>query len=253
MGILDTVARTRRLGLGVMGFQDMLADRRIPYFSEAAIECAGEVMEFVHDESWEASKRLADERGPFPAWEDSIREEPMRNATTTTIAPTGSISLIAGCSASIEPIYNVAYTKQVMGGLEIVNDRIVDIAKKRGFYSEELVEEIRDRTTIRDVESIPDDVKRLFHTAHDVPAEHHLRIQAAFQEHVDNAVSNTVNLPQSASAADVKDVFLAARELDLKGITVFRSGARPEQVLGESPLKEECVSECDYVAPRENQ
>ncbi|MFB6195606.1 MAG: adenosylcobalamin-dependent ribonucleoside-diphosphate reductase [Haloplanus sp.] len=249
--IEEMVTKTRRLGLGVMGFHDMLVDLRVPYFSEEAVDVADEVMRFVHEESWEASERLAEERGPFPEWEDSIRAEPMRNATTTTIAPTGTISLIAGCSASIEPIYNVAYTKHVMGGLEIVNDRFVDIAKERGFYSEDLLEEVHDRTTIQDVEAIPDDVKRLFHTAHDVPADQHLRIQAAFQEHVDNAVSKTVNLPRSASVEDVKDVFVAARDLNLKGITVFRSGAKAEQVLGESPLKEECVGECDYVAPRE--
>lgn len=246
--IEEMVAKTRRVGLGVMGFQDMLVDLRIPYFSEEAVEFAGELQAFIHDESWEASKRLADERGPFPAWENSIREEPMRNATTTTIAPTGTISLIAGCSSGIEPIYNVAYTKHVMGGLEIINDRFVDIARERGFYSEDLLERLHDRTTIQDVEEIPADVKPLFQTAHDIPAEHHLQMQAAFQEHVDNAVSKTVNLPQSASVDDVKAVFLSARDLDLKGITVFRSGARPEQVLGESPLKEECVGECDYVA-----
>ena len=249
--IEEAVARTRKLGLGVMGFHDMLVDLRIPYYSDEAVEFADELMAFVHEESWAASRRLANERGPFPEWEDSTREEPMRNATTTTIAPTGSISLIAGCSASIEPIYNVAYTKHVMGGLEIVNDRFVDLAKERGFYSEALVDEVHGRTTIQDIEGIPDDVKRLFHTAHDVPAEGHLRIQAAFQDHVDNAVSKTVNLPRSASVADVREVFRSAREHALKGITVFRSGAKPEQVLGESPLKEECAGECDYVAPRE--
>jgi ribonucleoside-diphosphate reductase alpha chain len=246
----EMVDRTRRLGLGVMGFHDTLVDLRIPYASEEAVEFAGDLMEFVHEESWAASRRLADERGPFPAWEDSTREDPMRNATTTTIAPTGTISLIAGCSAGIEPIYNVAYTKQVMGGLEIVDDRFVDIAKDRGFYSDDLLEELHGRTSIQDVEAIPDDVKPLFQTAHDVPPDQHLAIQSAFQDHVDNAVSKTVNLPRSASVDDVREIFLSARERDLKGITVFRSGARPEQVLGESPLKEECVGECDYVAPR---
>jgi len=245
----EMVTKTRRLGLGVMGFHDMLVDLRIPYFSEDAVEFARELMAFVHEESWAASRRLADEREPFPAWENSIRAEPMRNATTTSVAPTGTISLIAGCSASIEPIYNVAYTKQVMGGLEIVNDRFVELAKQRGFYSEELLERLQNRITVQDVEEIPDDVKLLFQTAHDVPADHHLEIQAAFQAHVDNAVSKTVNLPQSASVDDVKEIFLSARDLDLKGITVFRSGAKPEQILGESPLKEECVGECDYVAP----
>ncbi|MFD1562643.1 adenosylcobalamin-dependent ribonucleoside-diphosphate reductase [Haloarchaeobius amylolyticus] len=247
--IEEMMTATRKLGLGVMGFHDMLVDLRIPYYSREAVEFAGELMSFIHDESWAASRQLADERGPFPAWEDSTRAEPMRNATTTTIAPTGTISLIAGCSASIEPIYNVAYTKQVMGGLEIVNDRFVDLAKERGFYAEELMAELHDRTSIQNVEEIPDDVKQLFHTAHDVPADGHLRVQAAFQEHVDNAVSKTVNLPRSASVEDVKDVFLTAREFGVKGITVFRSGARSEQVLGETPLQEECAGECDYISP----
>jgi len=246
--IEERMAETRKVGLGVMGFHDMLVDLEIPYYSREAIEFAGELMAFIRDESRGASERLADERGPFPEWEDSILEEPSRNATTTTIAPTGTISLIAGCSASIEPIYNVAYTKQVMGGLEIVNDRFVELAKERGFYAEELMSDLCDRTTIQNVAAVPDDVKPLFHTAHDVPADGHLRIQAAFQEHVDNAVSKTINLPQSASVEDVKDVFLTARELEVKGITVFRSGAKSEQVLGETPRKEECAGECDYVA-----
>jgi len=125
------------------------------------------------------------------------------------------------------------------GGLEIVNDRFVELAKERGFYAEELMSDLCDRTTIQNVAAVPDDVKPLFHTAHDVPADGHLRIQAAFQEHVDNAVSKTINLPQSASVEDVKDVFLTARELEVKGITVFRSGAKSEQVLGETPRKEE--------------
>ncbi|WP_135823802.1 adenosylcobalamin-dependent ribonucleoside-diphosphate reductase [Halorussus ruber] len=245
------VAKTRKLGLGVMGFHDMLADLEIPYASDEAVEFAEELMAFVHGESWDASKQLAEERGPFPAWENSTREEPMRNATTTTIAPTGTISLIAGCSASVEPIYGVAYTKQVMDGLEIVNDRFVEIANERGFYSEDLLDQLHGRTTIRDVDAIPDDVKRLFQTAHDVPADRHLEIQAAFQRHVDNAVSKTVNLPHSATVEDVRDIFLRARELDLKGITVFRSGAKPEQVLGDDPLKEECIGECEYVTESE--
>jgi ribonucleoside-diphosphate reductase alpha chain len=249
--IESMVRRTRRLGLGVMGFHDMLVDLRTPYVSRESVELAGEVMEFVRDESRAASRRLADERGPFPAWADSVHEEPMRNATTTAIAPTGTISLIAGCSASIEPIYGVAYTKQVMGGLDVVDDRFVDIARERGFDDPDLLSDLHGRTTIQDVEAVPDDVKRLFQTAHDVPPDHHLEVQAAFQEHVDNAVSKTVNLPHSATVSDVKDVFLTARDLGLKGVTVFRSGTATGQVLGESPLKEECVGECDHVAPPE--
>ncbi|MEF8799622.1 MAG: hypothetical protein V5A56_01120 [Halolamina sp.] len=180
--IEDEVAKTRKTGLGVMGFHDMLVDLRVPYYSDTAVELAGDLMEFIHDESWAAARRLAEEREPFPAWEESTREERMRNATTTTIAPTGSVSLIAGCSASIEPIYNVAYTRQVMRRLEIINDRFVEIAKEQGFYSEELVGEIHNKTTSQDVESIPEDVKPVFHTAHDVPAEHHLRIHSDYGE-----------------------------------------------------------------------
>ena len=247
--IEERVARTRKIGLGVMGFHDLLVDLRIPYDSDAAVAKAAEVMAFVQQESHTASRSLAQERGPFPAWEESLYDRPIRNAVTTTIAPTGTISMIADCSASIEPIYNVAYTKRVMGGLEMVNNRFVELAKDRGFYSADLLDTIHGRTSIQEVDAIPDDVKRLFQTAHDVPPDRHLRIQAAFQRHVDNAVSKTVNLPRAADVEAVRDVFLRARDLDLKGVTVFRSGARPEQVLGEDPLKEECISECEYVGP----
>jgi ribonucleoside-diphosphate reductase alpha chain len=241
------VSRNRKVGLGVMGFHDLLVDLRIPYDSDDAVACAEEVMRFIHEASWDASRQLAEERGPFPNWDASTRDVPLRNATTTSIAPTGTISMIAGCTASIEPIYNVAYTKQVMGGLEIVNDRFVEIAQNRGVYSDALMDELHGRTTLQDVDALPDDVKPLFQTAHDVPAARHLQIQAAFQRHVDNAVSKTVNLPESASVDDVRRLLLQARERGVKGITVFRSGAKPEQVLGESPLKEECVGECEYV------
>jgi ribonucleoside-diphosphate reductase alpha chain len=247
--IAERVAETRKVGVGVMGFHDLLVDLRVPYGSPAAVEVAEAVMRFVHDEAWAASRQLAEERGPFPAWESSVHETPVRNATTTTVAPTGTISLLAGCSAGIEPIYNVAYTKHVLGGLEIRNDRFVDMVEARGLDAEVLLEDLHDRTTIQDVESIPDDVKRLFQTAHDLPPRQHLAVQAAFQRHTDNAVSKTVNLPASASVADVESVFRTARELDLKGVTVFRSGASTGQVLGEAPRREECVSECDYVAP----
>jgi len=243
------VQRTRKIGLGVMGFHDLLVDLGIPYTADAAIDVADELMAFIREESVAASRGLAAERGPFPTFEDSIVEAPIRNAVTTSIAPTGTISMIADCSASIEPIYNVAYTKRVLGGLEMVNDRFIDIAKDRGFYSEALLETVHGRTSIQGIDAIPDDVKRLFLTAHDVPPERHLEIQAAFQQHVDNAVSKTVNLPRSADVGAVRNIFLRARELDLKGVTVFRSGARPEQVLGEDPLKEECISECEYVGP----
>jgi len=245
--IEEQVAATRKIGLGVMGFHDLLVDLRVPYDSDEAVAMADEVMAFIHEEAWAASRNLAEERGPFPAWPDSTFETPVRNATTTSIAPTGTISMIAGCSASIEPLYNVAYTKHVMGGLDVTSDRFVAMAKERGFYSEALMESVRGRSSIQDVDDIPDDVKRLFQTAHDIPAERHLQIQAAFQRHVDNAVSKTVNLPASASVDGVRDLLRRARDLGVKGVTVFRSGSRREQVLGEDPLKEECVSECEYA------
>ena len=243
------MAANRKVGLGVMGFQDMLVDLGVPYDSEAALSVAEEVMGAIATEARAASRALAEERGSFPNWPESIHEEPMRNATVTSIAPTGTISLLAGASASVEPIYNVAYTKRVLGGLEVVNDRFVAIAKARGFWREGLLEDLHGRTTIRDVAEIPADVRRLFPTAHDVPPRHHVEVQAAFQRHVDNAVSKTVNLPAEAGVADVRAVFETARDLGVKGITVFRSGARREQVLGEDPLKEECVGECEYVGP----
>ena len=244
----EAVDRTRKIGLGVMGFHDLLVDLRVPYDSDEAVDTAEEVMAFIQDEAWAASRDLAAERGPFPEYERSTHDEPVRNAVTTTIAPTGTISMIADASASIEPIYNVVYEKRVLGGLEIVNDRFVELAKERGFYSADLLDDVRDRTSIQDVDEVPTDVQRLFQTAHDVPPERHLEIQAAFQRHVDNAVSKTVNLPRSAEVADVRRIFRLARDLDLKGVTVFRSGSKREQVLGTDPLKEECVSECDYVA-----
>jgi ribonucleoside-diphosphate reductase alpha chain len=237
--IRRAVDRTRKIGLGVMGFHDALVDLGIPYDSDEAVEAARDITGIIQDAAWETSRELARQREPFPAWEDSTLEEPARNAVTTTVAPTGTISMIAGCSAGIEPLYGVAYTKQVMGGLPIVNDRFVDLAEERGFRSEELMDRLRDRTTIQDVDAIPDDVKALFQTAHDVPARRHLEVQAAFQEGVDNAVSKTVNLPPEATPADVRRIYERARELDLKGITVFVSGSRDEQVLGCDPLEEE--------------
>lgn len=245
--IEERVATTRKIGLGVMGFHDLLVDLRVPYDSDEAVAVAEEVMAFVQEEARAASRRLAEERGPFPAWPDSVYEAPVRNATATSIAPTGTLSMIAGCSASIEPLYNVAYTKHVMGGLDVTSDRFVAMAKERGFYSEALMDTLRGRSSIQDVEGIPDDVKRLFQTAHDVPAERHLEVQAAFQRHVDNAVSKTVNLPASATVDQVRELFRRARDRGAKGVTVFRSGSRREQVLGEDPLKEECVRECEYV------
>ncbi|MFB6346439.1 MAG: adenosylcobalamin-dependent ribonucleoside-diphosphate reductase, partial [bacterium] len=242
----EVMEANRKIGLGVMGFHDMLIDLEIPYDSDRAVECAGNTMELINETAREASKQLASERGPFPNWEDSVYDHPLRNATRTTIAPTGTISMIAGCSAGIEPIYNVAYTKRVLGGLEMISDRFVNKAKQAGIYSEELMDRVRGRTGIQDLNVVPDDLKELFQTAHDVPGLRHLQIQHAFQEHTDNAVSKTVNLPKNATREDIEEIFLRAREMNLKGITVFRSQSKREQVLGDDPLKEECISECEF-------
>ncbi|MBS1263542.1 MAG: Vitamin B12-dependent ribonucleoside-diphosphate reductase [Methanonatronarchaeales archaeon] len=245
---IETMARgNRKVGLGGMGFHDMLVDLRVPYFSEEALELGKRVMGFIGREAVAESRRLAEERGPFPNWEGSVHDEPRRNATVTTIAPTGTISLIAGCSSGIEPIYGVNYTKNVLGGLEVVNDRFVEIARDRGFYSGGLMERLEGRTTVQDVDEIPGDVKELFQTAHSIPPGHHVEVQAAFQRHVENAVSKTVNLPQDASVDDVMEVFLRARDLGVKGVTAFRSGSKRQQVLGGDPLKEECIRACDYL------
>ncbi|WP_435365878.1 adenosylcobalamin-dependent ribonucleoside-diphosphate reductase [Haloarchaeobius sp. DYHT-AS-18] len=242
--IADIVSRNRKIGLGVMGFSDLLVDVGIPYDSADAVAMAEEVMGFVSETAWDASATLADERGEFPNFSRSVLETPVRNATTTAIAPTGTISLIAGCTSGIEPIYGVNYEKHVLGGLDILNSRFVRLAKDHGFYSESLLESLREQTSIQDVEVIPGEVRELFQTAHDVPGMRHLEIQAAFQLHTDNAVSKTVNLPESATPEHVRDIYEQARDLGVKGITVFRSGSRREQVLGGDPLKEECVSEC---------
>lgn len=236
----------RKIGLGVMGFHDMLVDLEISYDSDRAVDFAEELMARINDTARRASRKLAEQRGSFGNWEDSVYDEPIRNATRTTIAPTGTISLISNCSSSIEPIYNVAYTKRVMGGLDVQSDRFIQLAQRRGFYSDELMNKVRSRSSIQDLPKIPDDVRELFPVAHDVSPQQHLRIQSAFQKHVDNAVSKTVNLPSNATEDDVKDIFLQARRYGVKGITVFRSHSRHEQVLGEDPLKEECVSECEY-------
>ncbi len=249
--IRDRMAGNRKIGLGVMGFHDMLVDIGVPYDSDAALEVADELMAFVADRAADASRALAEERGAFPNYPDSTLSTPRRNATVTSIAPTGTISLLAAVAASIEPIYSVAYTKHVLGGLPIVNSRFVAIGERQGFLDEDLLADLHDRTSIRDVDAIPASVRRLFPTAHDVPAEHHVDVQAAFQAHVDNAVSKTVNLPADADRAAVRRIFEHAREVGVKGITVFRSGARPEQVLGADPLKEECLAECEYVGARE--
>ncbi len=228
---------TRKIGLGLMGWADALVALDIPYDSDAAIELGDRVAAFLEDESLAASVALAKRRGPFPAWEGSRWQleghAPLRNATTTTIAPTGTISIIAGCSSGIEPLYALAYRRNVLDGAELteVNPMFSRVAAERGFASPALFEAISHAGGVRGNDAVPADVQRRFPTAHDVDVATHVRMQAAFQRHVHAAVSKTINLHRDASAADVKAAYQLAYELGCKGITVYRDGSREGQVL----------------------
>ena len=233
--IEQATLRTRKIGLGIMGFADLLIKLGIAYDSEQAVALAGEVMRFIQTEARRASEELARERGPFPDFSHSTYAAgtAVRNATRTTIAPTGTLSIIAGCAGGCEPLFAVAFHRKVLDGkvLTEVNPLFLAMARERGFYSEELIERICRAGTVRGIEGVPDDVARLFVCAHEIAPEWHLRIQAAFQEHVDNAVSKTVNLSRDATVTDVADAFVKAHRLGLKGITIYRDGSRDEQVL----------------------
>jgi len=226
----------RKIGLGVMGFADMLIKLGVPYNSEKALEIAEKLMKFINEEAHKKSEEIAEKRGSFPNFERSIwkdRYKAMRNATVTTIAPTGSISIIAGCSSGIEPIFAVSFIRNVLDGTRLfeINPLFETIAKERGFYDVTLLEEVAKTGSVQKIEKIPEDVKRLFVTALDVAPEWHVRMQAAFQKYTDNAVSKTVNMPYEASVEDVRKVFKLAWKLKCKGVTVFRYGSKPEQVL----------------------
>ena len=234
--------RTRKIGLGIMGFADLLIALEIPYDSDAAIAQATSLMSFVQMRAHDASSQLALERGLFPAFRGSrleARRLRMRNATVTTIAPTGTISLIAGCSPSIEPLYGVRVLRRTLDGLELtmMHPAFVRMIRARGIALDTLGADLAASPSIQHIARIPGELRRLFVTAHDVPPKHHVRMQAAFQRHSDSGVSKTINLPSSATKADVADAFLLAHALGCKGLTVFRSGSREDQVLSCSPTQ----------------
>jgi ribonucleoside-diphosphate reductase alpha chain len=226
---------TRKIGLGIMGWADALAALHVAYDSAEALALADKMAGFLEDESLAASRALADRRGPFPAWKGSRWQDTgeLRNATTTTVAPTGTISIIAGCASGIEPIYALAYRRNVLDGAELteVNPAFQRLAAERGIASPELFAEIAERGGVRGNDKVPADLQRWFPTAHEVDVGTHVRMQAAFQRHVHAAVSKTINLPRSASAVDVKAAYELAYELGCKGITVYRDGSREGQVL----------------------
>ncbi len=241
---IDAMAKgNRKIGLGVMGFADMLARLRIRYGSEESLRGARDIMKFISETGWETSRRLAKEKGPFPNIKGSVFDRPgappVRNATVTTVAPTGTLSIIAGCSSGIEPFYSLSYTRQVLNGVRIpeLNPLVEEVAREEGFYSEELMEFVKNGGGLKDRADVPVHIKDIFVTAYDLTPEVHIRMQAAFQAFTDNAVSKTINLPPGASPNDVKEAYLLAYRLGCKGVTVYRSGTRAEQVLTcKSPL-----------------
>ncbi len=228
---------TRKIGLGVMGLADLLIELGVPYDDPGALELAGELAAFLEHESLAASAALAEVRGPFPAFAgsrwDVPGQPPLRNATTTTVAPTGTISIIAGCSSGIEPIYAVAYQRHVLDGevLSELHPGFERRARERGLLDDALLAQLRLRGRVRGLAGVPPDLQALFATAHDVPVAHHVRMQAVFQRHVHAAVSKTINLPHDATPLDIRGAYELAYRLGCKGITVFRDGSRGAQVL----------------------
>ncbi|MCD6291674.1 MAG: vitamin B12-dependent ribonucleotide reductase [Anaerolineae bacterium] len=232
--ITEMVKGNRRIGLGVMGWADMLFALGIPYDSEEALDLAHQVMGFINEIGHDESARLAEERGPFPNWEQSIyaNDRPLRNATVTTIAPTGTLSIIANTSSGIEPIFALAFSHVVEDRrLTFVDPILEQVARERGFYSEELMEKVAETGTLHGVKDVPEDIRRVFVTAHEVDPEWHVRMQAAFQAHTDNAVSKTINLRNEATIDDVARAYQLAYEAGCLGITVFRDGCKGTQVL----------------------
>jgi ribonucleoside-diphosphate reductase alpha chain len=239
------VRSNRKIGMGVMGFADMLIQLNIPYNSNEAVEVGERVMKFISEKAREKSRDLAKVKGSFSNFELSVfaeRGDPLqRNATLTTIAPTGTISIIANTSSGIEPLFAIAYIRNVMDNTELmeVNPYFEELAKERGFFSENLMREIAKNGSIQEIEGIPDDVKKVFVTAHDIAPGWHIKMQGAFQKYVDNAVSKTVNLPHLATPEQVKEIYNLAYELGCKGVTIYRDGSKKGQVLNIGSINKE--------------
>jgi len=253
--IEEMTKQTRKIGLGIMGFADMLVMLGVPYDSDEALQVATDIMQFINDEAIKASVELARERGVFPAFQGSIYDVPdgprLRNATRTTIAPTGTLSMIAGCSSGIEPLFALSYTKTVLDGTPFVevNPYFEEAARNGGFYSKELMQKLVEGAHLGDIEGVPEEVKRLFVTAHEITPEWHVKMQAAFQRATDNAVSKTINFPQEATREDVSRAYMLAYNEGLKGITIYRDRSRDAQVLT-TGSKEKVTEETARLTPR---
>jgi ribonucleoside-diphosphate reductase alpha chain len=266
--ITELAQNIRRVGLGIMGWADLLVRCGVPYSSPEGVALARKVMGFIDEEARRASEKLAEVRGVFPAWEASIwgpdatcarrpdgerirPERPLRNSNITTVAPTGTISIFAGCSGGIEPLFAVAFMRNQAGAMmPDVNEDFVRIAKAGGWYSEDLMERIATEGHIH-FDEVPAEVQRVFVTAHDIPPEWHVRMQAAFQEHTDSAISKTTNFPHEATEDEVRAIYELAYELDCKGVTVYRDGCRPMQVLstGKTGKSDQKASDAEGVDP----
>ncbi len=235
--IENETLKNRKIGLGVMGFADLLLMLGIPYDSVPALKIAEEIMKFISKKATEASIKLGKERGSFSNFKDSKWYdngfETMRNATTTTIAPTGTISILAGVTSGIEPLFAVSFVRKVLDGTKLmeINPVFKKIAEKEGFFNESILKKIAVNGSIQNIEEIPETIRRLFVTAYDIPPQCHVKMQASFQKYVDNAVSKTVNLPTDASQDDIKNIFILAYKLKCKGITIYRYGTKKEQVI----------------------
>ena len=256
--IEEQTKKSRKIGLGVMGFADMLLMLGISYDSDAAVELADKLMEFINRVGHEASEYLALERGPFPLFGESIYRDskPLRNGTVTTIAPTGTISIIANASSGIEPVFAYAYARNVMDGSRLIEGNTIlnERLQAVGILSERMLRKIARHGSISDISEIPADIRTVFRCSHDISSEYHIRIQAAFQKHTDNAVSKTVNFNRDATREDVAGAYLLAYRLGCKGVTIYRDGSRERQVLsiGDSSSAEERPAASGKGAPTES-
>ncbi len=252
--IHDMTHSNRKIGLGVMGWADMLIMLGIPYSSAEAVKLGKKIMKFINDEGHLASQELGKLRGSFPNFKGSIFDKknapPMRNATVSTIAPTGTISIIANASSGVEPLFAVSYIRTVMDNnvLVEVNPFFEQIAKERGFYSEELMKKIAEHGTVHGINEVPADIQDIFVTAHDITPNDHIQMQSAFQLYTDNAVSKTVNFPNTATIEDVENAYMLAYQTGCKGVTIYRDGSRDMQVLSTAGSgKEETVAATEPV------